>query len=399
MQQDHKYTAADLERYHSGKMSVGEMHALEKAAMQDPFLADALDGYIYTPTPIKDVAELREKLFAKKKEKKVFFLVSKQNTWLRIAALFILIAGIGYMAYQLNTGKESNMLSIKEKSNPEKNQTLTPVIKPDSSINQKEGFTHTSPTVSGNGSFKKENRLPEADLQTSEGSSEAPKEYLTDQVVHNDVVSQLQGKVGGVNILKGRVVDTSGNPIRYATIRGKDKNVITSSDSTGRFKIPANDSSITAVVSVIGYETKEKQLNRNGEEVIVMEPNKRALEEVVVTSAYGKRREKKSLGYATTNVKQAELTPIDSNSNPMKGWNAFNDYLQKNIVTPTNAEGNNYKGIVILSFEINKRGNPQKIKVVQSLCEPCDEEAIRLLRNGPKWKYTNSNKQTVTIQF
>ena len=44
MSQDHKYTAADFERYHSGKMSAGEMHALEKAAMEDPFLADALEG-------------------------------------------------------------------------------------------------------------------------------------------------------------------------------------------------------------------------------------------------------------------------------------------------------------------------------------------------------------------
>jgi hypothetical protein len=53
----------------------------------------------------------------------------------------------------------------------------------------------------------------------------------------------------------------------------------------------------------------------------------------------------------------------------------------------------------VLSFEINKNGNPKKIKVDQSLCALCDEEAIRLLVQGPKWKYINDKKSVVTIQF
>ena len=35
------FTAGDIERYHSGKMSPEERHALEKAALDDPFLAGA----------------------------------------------------------------------------------------------------------------------------------------------------------------------------------------------------------------------------------------------------------------------------------------------------------------------------------------------------------------------
>jgi hypothetical protein len=46
---DHKehishYTAADLQRYVQGKLSAREMHAMEKAALDDPFLADAMEG-------------------------------------------------------------------------------------------------------------------------------------------------------------------------------------------------------------------------------------------------------------------------------------------------------------------------------------------------------------------
>src|SRR5437660_12896545 len=99
--QDKIYTAEDFERYHSGTMSEAEMHALEKAALSDTFIADALEGYSYTQTPVKDVTELREKLLSKNKKKKnIFFLQNK--LWLRIAAIFIIVAGAGYYFYLQN---------------------------------------------------------------------------------------------------------------------------------------------------------------------------------------------------------------------------------------------------------------------------------------------------------
>lgn len=39
-----QYSAADIQRYLEGKMLPAEMHALEKAAQDDPFLADAIEG-------------------------------------------------------------------------------------------------------------------------------------------------------------------------------------------------------------------------------------------------------------------------------------------------------------------------------------------------------------------
>ncbi len=39
------YAKADIEKYLQGKMNAAEMYALEKAALQDPFLADAIEGF------------------------------------------------------------------------------------------------------------------------------------------------------------------------------------------------------------------------------------------------------------------------------------------------------------------------------------------------------------------
>ena len=39
------YTAKDIEQYLAGSMSNAEMHAIEKAALDDQLLADAIEGY------------------------------------------------------------------------------------------------------------------------------------------------------------------------------------------------------------------------------------------------------------------------------------------------------------------------------------------------------------------
>jgi hypothetical protein len=96
MKNNKLYTADDFKRYHAGTMPAAEMHELEKAALEDPFLADALEGYLNTPSFENDIKELKERL-NKKRNKKIFSISSlAQSGWWRIAALFIIIAGAGY---------------------------------------------------------------------------------------------------------------------------------------------------------------------------------------------------------------------------------------------------------------------------------------------------------------
>jgi hypothetical protein len=58
------YSAHDIERYLNRQMNAAEMHAFEKAMMDDPFLADAVDGYRSMPAAQSiqsDLAELKKK--------------------------------------------------------------------------------------------------------------------------------------------------------------------------------------------------------------------------------------------------------------------------------------------------------------------------------------------------
>ena len=65
------YTAADIEKYHNGLMSSKERHALEKAALDDPFLADALEGYATSSiNSNNDIDELKKRLAARIEQEK-----------------------------------------------------------------------------------------------------------------------------------------------------------------------------------------------------------------------------------------------------------------------------------------------------------------------------------------
>lgn len=55
------YSASDIQKYWKGELSAREMHELELAALEDPFLADALEGMATYDTH-QDLHELRERL-------------------------------------------------------------------------------------------------------------------------------------------------------------------------------------------------------------------------------------------------------------------------------------------------------------------------------------------------
>lgn len=382
-------------------MNAGEMHALEKAALADPFLGDALEGYAFTHTPVKDVDDLKENLLTRKSNKKVFFLYPKQSGWLSIAALFILIAGIGFMAYELNFNKGNNELAKQESNFKTTQQPTIPKIDSNNT-----DLVTVSPTEKSNENLIDKNipQIPKPEPNSSMDNSLAKNSEKTrEEHLRREALAESKkdyaSSVSKINLLQGMVMDNRGNPVKYATIVGKDRKIMATSDSSGKFKLLLNDTSLTATIAMIGYKTKISRLSYKNEQTIVMEPDNQSLNEVVVTAA-GVRRQRKELASSPQTMSKASEIAVDnSNSEPIIGWQKFNEYVKDNINIPEDDEGDPFKGKVVLSFEINEKGIPKKIKVDQSLCESCDKEAIRLLLQGPKWKHIKNQRQNVTIQF
>lgn len=72
------------------------------------------------------------------------------------------------------------------------------------------------------------------------------------------------------------------------------------------------------------------------------------------------------------------------------GLKGFYDYFGKNVEYPKLAKKSNITGTVVVSFVIDKDGSITDIKVIKGIGFGCDEEAVRVLKNAPKW---NPGKQ------
>jgi TonB-linked SusC/RagA family outer membrane protein len=116
--------------------------------------------------------------------------------------------------------------------------------------------------------------------------------------------------------ITGKVTDESGSPVPNATIQVKGTSLGTTSKNDGTYSltIPANSKAL--VFSAVGLADQEIPIGENSSIMISLAPRLNTLQEVVVTSL-GISRDKRSLGYATQNLKADQ----------------FNDRGQVNVVS------------------------------------------------------------------
>ncbi len=75
------------------------------------------------------------------------------------------------------------------------------------------------------------------------------------------------------------------------------------------------------------------------------------------------------------------------------GMKEFMKWLTKNLKYPITAQQQFIEGKVMVSFIVNKDGTVVAPKVVQSANPLLDKEALRVIRNMPKWKAGIDNGQ------
>ena len=77
---------------------------------------------------------------------------------------------------------------------------------------------------------------------------------------------------------------------------------------------------------------------------------------------------------------------VETQPNPpgvMSGWN---QYLSKNLKYPTQARRMGIEGTVIVVFVINTDGSIQDVEVLRGIGGGCDEEAVKVVQEAPKWE-------------
>jgi protein TonB len=83
---------------------------------------------------------------------------------------------------------------------------------------------------------------------------------------------------------------------------------------------------------------------------------------------------------------------------PEGGYEAFYKLISNNIRYPTKAKNRNTEGRVFVEFVVNHEGAPVNMKVLKSIGNGCDEEAIRVLSLA-KWSPGKQRGRAVPVKM
>ncbi|RYY64936.1 MAG: hypothetical protein EOO13_17845 [Chitinophagaceae bacterium] len=430
----------DFERYHSGKMNPAEMHALEKAAMEDPFLEDALDGYAYTKTATEDLGQLKEKLWPSPEAEPapvVWFKTRAVSQLLKAAAILIIFGGLGWFIYQNNSSKQSDNTATEIASN----KTSTPASdKPVFDLGKDSvpsvAVLDDQPAKTGMIEVNKNQAtLPDNNYNTTPAEAEdlarnesrakdkalfvnpaASPQKANETVMARDVeivakpsaegsenskafLRRQQAGLNTQNELRGRVVDQNGQAVPYATVRNAtDKRQAINADAQGNFSIQTNASNSNTIpveINAVGYDSKQASLNNNSINTIVLNENEQKTGEEAVTSDYYSDKNKKKEKYQWNG--KNSLIKL-KNATPLEGWDYFYYVMNDSIVN--NHYFNKDKGNIILQFDVDSAGNVKNIVVTKKLNDSVDNAAMMILLKSPVLKINDKKKKPeATIKF
>ena len=81
------------------------------------------------------------------------------------------------------------------------------------------------------------------------------------------------------------------------------------------------------------------------------------------------------------------------------GYEAYMQYLKKNIKYPAICRENNIQGRVIVSFVVNKDGKIVDPEVVKGVNPSLDKEALRVISTMPNWKPGYQRGKPVRVKY
>jgi TonB family protein len=175
------YTAADIQNYLQGKLTPLQMNAIEKAALDDPFLAEAIEGYegMQQQDWKKELAVLKEEFTQKQSGAKIIIFKKRTNNWMKAAAAVLVIGGTATLSYFLLNKKDKQEIAQNIIAKPAGTDTATA---------GNATVSNLSATATPNGLIKDADKQKSAaQVRVSSGAVSFPGEKIADSSVSNFV--------------------------------------------------------------------------------------------------------------------------------------------------------------------------------------------------------------------
>jgi len=170
-----------------------------------------------------------------------------------------------------------------------------------------------------------------------------------------------------MSIISGTILNEDSNkPVPNVAIMAEEK-TIGKTDENGRFNLENSFKGDKLKLVAPDFENTEIIVNKTDPDLFYIRPKS----ELIFIDL--KRN------------KTWKYNPSEHPAQPSVSPDEYLEYLQKNLKKSKQTIDNQIVGTVEVEFKVNKKGELSDFKITKSLGYGCDEEAIRLIREGPKW--------------
>ena len=417
-----------LEDYLDGKLDAKTMNKVEREALEDPFVAEALAGLSESPKrSLQSISLLQKQLHERIAEHQS---VKKTSviTWQRLsiaataAVMFIAVSIMFWMrenSHQEELARRPKKVEVTiAPTGPVAPPAIeaAPVIAAETADGLKEKEINKAIKVAKTNAYAANVKAKSTTAQPVT----APQQ-LNEVVVVGYGVQRKRDITGAIstvkaadlsNVLSGKVIaEDDGKPLPGVSVRMDGTNLTAVTDVNGEFKINA-DTSVKAGkirADYIGFKGLETLAKVNQPVNIALKPDHAQLNEIVAVG-YGTFKKEQVVdsnrlsNAVTGKVARIQIRGTSSMvkkqaimvSNPVGGWDKLFEYINSNN---TFAKEKKAGQTVELSFRIDQEGSPVDIKILTGADDKYEQEAIRLISNGPKWEKPLNAKSRMTFKI
>ncbi|MBA4851657.1 energy transducer TonB [Emticicia sp. BO119] len=409
-------SAEDLKRYEAGEMTFQEMNRVERILLEQPFYADAVEGFseikkdqISTNKNLTDLkAKLRNRTNQTFTKPAPIFTIAKIWKPVSIAATLLLIFTGTYYLMDNKQNKADKAILMKNEAvedNLSAPVANVPIAKEDNTATSNKGANVAyieekrkqalKNSTQAEAIVKESEELSvakeaiasvianphEADKLATDtpsptaGVASAPMAVEKKAVADRDEAIVQSRSIGGAGRLagaavSGTVVDEDNAPMKDVTVNIKGNANGIRTDEEGKFSLRDARRGDIIVFNSKVMPQMEIPFNNLPNKIVYSEHNINLPSKPKVPAG---------------SINDSMFEKAATYAKPEFGWDAYEVYLNENTKRPPKALQMNIKGRVIVNFIINEKGELSDFTIIKSLGYGCDEEAIRLIKNGPKW--------------
>ena len=377
----------NLTDYIQGHRKGKDAHRIEREAMRDAFLTEALEGFeAVSGDHAEAIRQMQQNIAVRSQPKG-----RSVTFWFSMAASIALVIGFGWY-FLLHETPPATIFSEAPPSAaiPADSLTRNEII---AMAESTEKVNVTEPAVQNRAISSKILYSPqlEEDIEIMNDNVSIEVEMIKEDKDEDALEPIIAHSLRDTRQVQGKVVDKTGEPLPGATIIVKNTANGVVTDVNGEFSLKADDQTILQA-SFVGYETQELVADTS-KLLIAMNESKSDLEEVIVVG-YGTRRKASETGSISVVPEQLQKIVPE----PVIGRRAYQKYLRENIVRPVDGACLGVKGKVQVRFSVDAAGRPYNFQITGKLCDDADGEAKRLIMEGCDWTQGNT-EATVTVEF